>query len=527
MGLPVSLAYATLAGLPPEKGIYCYMLGGLAYALMGTCRQLAIGPTSAIAMLVGTTIAPMALGSESRFAAIAALTAGVAGIFCLLAWALRLSSLVNFISDTILVGFKAGAALTIGLSQLPKLFGVPGGGDHFFSRSLILIQQIPQTNMTVLAMGLAAIVIMLAGERLLPGRPVAVLVVALSIAAMIWFPLRDMGVQSVSAIPSSLPSFQPPSLRAKDVDGVLELGFACFLLAYIEGISAAKTIARRHGQKVDPRQELLALGTANLFLAVGQGFPVAGGFSQSAVNDGAGAKTPMSLVITSTTLTVFVLYFADVLKDLPNLVLAAIVLVAVRGLVNVKEMKRLWKLSRPEFWIAMAAFSGVLMLGILRGVLLAAFCSLIVLLAGASRPNVAALGRMPATRRYSELGRHPEAQEIPGVFVFRVDVSVLYFNAEHIRESVKRAAAARQAKVAVCDLSSTPNMDISGATMLHELNEDLQREGGCLKLAEVRTRIRVLLREAGFGELLPHEDYQQTVDDVVQSELARVGVSRA
>lgn len=476
-------------------------------------------------MLVGATVAPLAEGDPARWAAIASLTAGIVAVICLLAWILHLSSLVNFISETILLGFKAGAAITIAVSQLPKLLGVPGGSGNFLAQCAALAAQVSSTNLVVLAMGLVAIALLMLGERYLPGKPVAVVVVALSLAAMTWLPLREQGVETVSAIPGSLPHFQSPSLRARDVDGVVALGFACFLLSYIEGISAAKAISRRHGEKVDPRQELLALGGANLLLAFGQGYPVAGGFSQSAVNDRAGAKTPMSLVFTSLVLAIFVLYFAGLLQALPKLILASIVIVAVKGLVNVAELKRLWRLSRTEFWVAMAALTGVLLLGILRGVLLAALISLVVLLAGTSRPTVAVLGRMPGTRRYSELIRHPEAQEIPGVLVFRVESAMLYFNAEHVRETVRREADTRGVRTVICDLSSTPRLDVAGATMLFELNQDLGREGRYLRLAEARSRIRDFLHSAGFAELLGRGDGQTSVDEVVQSETAQGGTS--
>ena len=210
--IPVSLAYATLAGLPPHYGIYCYLVGGLGYALFGTSRQLAVGPTSAIAMLVGTTVAGMADGDPARWGAIAALTALVVAALAGLAWLLRLSGLVNFISGTILIGFKAGAALTIALTQLPKLFGVPGGGDHFFERLWILINQLGNTNLVVLTLGLAALLLLVLGDKKFPGRPVALFVVAVAIATVSFAGLAQYGVAIVGELPSGLPQFAWPSL---------------------------------------------------------------------------------------------------------------------------------------------------------------------------------------------------------------------------------------------------------------------------------------------------------------------------
>ena len=243
-GIPVSLAYASLAGLPPQYGIYCYLVGGLFYALFGSSRQLAIGPTSAISMLVGVTVAGMAEGDPARWAYIAALTALVIAAMCVLAWLLRLSSLVNFISETILLGFKAGAALTIAMTQLPKLFGVKGGGEHFFERIVILGGQLPDTNLAVLAFGLAALAVLLLGEKFLPGRPVALFVVVASIVVLSVTPLGDLGFKVVGALPQGLPDFQLPGLRVRDVDGVIPLAFACLLLAYVESVSAARALAQ-------------------------------------------------------------------------------------------------------------------------------------------------------------------------------------------------------------------------------------------------------------------------------------------
>jgi high affinity sulfate transporter 1 len=423
--IPVSMAYASLAGLPPQYGIYCYLVAGPAYALFGSSRQLAIGPTSAISLLVGVTIAGMAEGDPHRSAEIAALTALVFAIISVLAWALRLSSLVNFISETILIGFKAGAALTIALTQLPKLFNVPGGGDGFFGRLWVLISQLPDTNLAVLGFGLVAIAVLVAGERFFPGRPVALLVVAASIVALSATPLAQAGFKLVGALPPGLPELALPSLRPRDVDGVVPLALACFLLAYIEGVSAARALAQRHGDEIDPRQELLALGAANAAAAFGQAYPVAGGLSQSTVNDTAGARTPLALVFASIAIALCLLFLTDLIANLPNVVLAAIVLVAVMGLIDGAALRRTWELSRVEFWVAMAAFAGVLLLGILQGVLLAAIVSMLLLIHRTANPHVARLGRVPGTRRYSDCERHPDNEIVAGVLILRVEAALI------------------------------------------------------------------------------------------------------
>jgi high affinity sulfate transporter 1 len=514
--IPVSLAYASLAGLPPHYGIYCYLVGGLGYALFGTSRQLAVGPTSAISMLVGTTVAGTADGDPARWAAIAALTALVVAVIGGLAWLLRLSGLVNFISETILIGFKAGAALTIALTQLPKLFGVPGGGEHFFERAWILLGQLGGTNLVVLMLGLAALALLVLGNKLFPGRPVALFVVAAAIFSVSLLHLEDKGVAIVGAIPAGLPELAWPSLRLRDIDGVIPLAAACFLLAYVEGVSAARTLAESHGYKINVRQELLALGAANFAAAFSHGFPVAGGLSQSAVNDKAGARTPLALVFASLAIAGCLIFFTGLLHNLPKVILAAIVLVAVRGLINVSALRHLWHVSRFEFSIAMVAFGGVLLLGILKGVLLAVIASIVVLLSNVARPHIAFLGRIPGTSRFSDVERHPDNETIPGVLIFRVEASLLYFNVEHVKNRVwAKIAELASLRLVICDLSNSPYVDVAGAAMLAELHKELSIRGIQLRIVEARAKSRDLLRAEGLEEQVGYFGRHMTIEQAI------------
>lgn len=514
--IPVALAYASLAGLPPQYGIYCYLVAGPAYALFGTSRQLAIGPTSAISMLVGATLIGMAEGDPQRWAQIAALTALIFAVMTVVAWALRLSSIVNFISETILLGFKAGAALTIAMTQLPKLFGVPGGGENFFERVWVLITQLGDANLAVVAFGLAAIAVLVAGERYLPGRPVALFVVGLSIVLLSVTPLAELGFKTVGVLPPGLPHFTLPSLRPREIDGVFPLALACFLLAYIEGVSAARTLAAKHGYEIDPRQELIALGAANAAAAFGQGYPVAGGLSQSTVNDKAGAKTPLALVMASATIALCLLYLTDLLTNLPNVVLAAIVLVAVKGLVNIPEMRRVWTLSRAEFWLAMVALAAVLLLGILKGVLLAAIVSILMLIRRAALPHVARLGRVPGTRRYSDCGRNPDNERVPGVLIVRVESGLFYFNVGHVRERVRSLIAdeGQGLSLLVWDLSTSPYVDIAGVRLLGETARELAQRGVGFRVVDAHARVRDLVR-LELGSQAGEVSRRITLDEVL------------
>jgi high affinity sulfate transporter 1 len=514
--IPVSLAYATLAGLPPHYGVYCYLIGGLGYALFGTSRQLAVGPTSAIAMLVGTTVAGMAEGDLTRWGAIASLTALIVAVLAGLAWLLRLSGLVNFISGTILIGFKAGAALTIALTQLPKLFGVSGGGDHFFERLWVLINQLGHTNLVVLTLGLGALLLLVLGNKQFPGRPVALFVVTLAIAAVSIGGLARYGVAVVGELPPGLPQFDWPSLRIRDVDGVLPLAAACFLLGYVESISAARALAAKNGYEINPRQELLALGAANLGVAFSHGFPIAGGLSQSAVNDKAGARSPLALVFASITIGICLLYLTGLLYNLPQVILAAIVLVAVRGLIDLAALRHLWQVSRFEFSISMVALVGVLLLGILKGVLLAVIASLLMLITTAARPRIAFLGRIPGTRRFSDLDRHPDNELIPGVLIFRVQASLLYFNVDHVRSRVwEKMGATSSLRLVVCDLSNSPYVDVAGAGMLAALQKELRAREIQLRIVEAHAQARDLLRAEGLEEQVGYFGRHMSIDQAI------------
>ena len=503
--IPVALAYATLAGLPPQVGIYGYLLGGLGYALLGSSRQLAIGPTSAISLMIAGTVGEMAGGDAAHYAAIASLAGLTVALLCLISWVLRLSILVRLISDSILVGFKAGAGLTIIMTQLPSLFGVSGGGHNFFERAVLLLGELGEINLLVLLIGVVAIVLLYAGERVFPGRPIALGVVVLAIVAASVLGLPALGIPITGEIPPGLPSLGLPALRLRDVDGIFPLAAGCLLLAYIEGVSAARSFATKHGYELDSRQEFLGLGAANLAAALGQGYPVAGGLSQSAVNEKAGARTSLALVFASLTLAVSLLFLTGYLENLPKAVLAAIVFTAVLGLIDVRTLSRMWRISKPDFYAAIIALAAVLLLGILQGILLAAGASVLILLARASQPHVAFLGRIPGTNSYSDLARHPENEELPHVVIFRPEASLLYVNAEHVSQMIhQRLKGHGQAdiRMVVCDLSASPYIDLAGSRMLRHLHAELTTSGTALRIVGARGRVRDLLRAEGLGDVV-------------------------
>lgn len=521
--IPVSLAYASLAGLPPQYGIYGYLLGGFFYALLGSSKQLSIGPTSAISLLIGVTISGMANGDPQRWADIASFTALVFAGMSILAYFLRLNGIINFISDSVMLGFKAGAALAIATTQLPKLFGVPGGGQSFFTRLVALVQQWPQFNYYVLGFGAIVLVLLFLGEKFFSGRPIAILLVIASILAVSLTPLGNIGLSTVGLIPAGLPEFHVPTLYAANIDEIFTLAFACFLLAYIETVSSAKAMAQKNGYKINPRQELLALGIVNLATAFGQSYPVSGGLSQTAVNDKAGAKTPIALIFASLTIGVCLLLFTGLLENLPNVVLACIVIEAVRGLIDVKEFVHLWRTNRTELVLASVALIGVLIFGVLEGVLIATIVTLVLVIKAVSTPHVAVLGRIPGTQRYSDVVRNPDNELFPPLFLFRVESSVYYFNTDYIESHIlsKVDYANPSLKTVVWDLNTSPQVDRAGAKMIGQLYLGLKAKGILLRIANARAGVRDILRNEEIDHLIGKISRKVSLNDIVDEELAK------
>jgi len=520
--IPESLAYASLAGLPPVTGLYCYLVAGLAYALLGSSRQLAVGPTSSLAIAVAASIAVVGGGDVARAVANAGAIALLLGIICIGGRFIGLANIAYFLSDTVVTGFKTGAAFYIASTQLPKLFGIEGVSGNFFDRIQHVALSLPHTHVPSLAVGLSAIVLFLILERVLPGRPTTLIVVAAVIAAAALLKLDALGVHMVGELPTGLPPIGIPDIRLSEVGALVPTAFACFLLAYGEAISVARTFAQKHGYEIDPDQELTALGAANVATGLAQGFPVSGGMSQSAVNDMGGATSPLSLVITSAAVAVTLLFFAGLFRNLPEPVMGAIVLIAASHLVKFDELKRLRRASRLEFYIALVAMIGVLTLGLLNGLLLAAAGALITLIARASRPTVVTLAR-DASGRFVNRERMTDVESIPGVLVLRSAGAWVYFNSEHIRRQILETVAQAPAPVhsVVIDCSMVPTIDVTASASLRGLAKALAGQQVALHLAELRDDVVDELRangvEADLGPVAPH----RSIDDCLAASKMR------
>jgi len=513
--IPESIAYASLAQLPPVTGLYCYLVAGIVYALLGTSRQIAVGPTSALAIVIASGVAAMGGEDPARAVALASAVALMVGIICVAGRFVGLANAAYFISDPVLIGFKTGAALYIASTQLPKLFGVEGVTGNFFERVSHIVVSLPESHVPSLLFGLAAIVLFMVFERLLPGRPTTLIVVVAAIAVMTVFGLSEVGIKIVGDLPSGLPEISLPNIHAADISALIPVALACFVLAYGETISVARSFAQKYGYEINPEQELTALGAANIATGMAHGFAVAGGMSQTAVNDMGGATSPVALIVTSGAIALTLLFFAAFFHDLPEPVLGAIVLMAASRLVRLQELLRLRIESRAEFWTAMVACLGVLFFGLLDGLLLAAVGSLVMVIAYTSRAVVVVLGRDRSTGYFVSRARNPDASETPGALVVRSTSTWLYFNAEHIRRQILNMidTAPAQIRIVVFDFSSVPAIDITAGMILRGLVRALKDRAIKVEIAELRDEVAENLKLIGADQDLGSIVAHRTIDD--------------
>jgi high affinity sulfate transporter 1 len=527
--LPAAIGDASLAGLPPQAGLYACLFGGLVFWLFCSSRQTAVTVTSAISLLIGATLADIAAGDPVRHAALAATTALLVAVLAFVAYAIRAGAVVNFFSETVLVGFKCGVALFLASTQLPKLFGFAGSHGDFWERIGHFFRGLGETNPTSLVLGVVALGLLLLGKTVLKHRPVALFVLIFGIVAAGVFQLDQRGVALLGEVPQGLPVPTLPAVSRADLNTILPLAMACFVLAAVETTAIGRMFGAKHGYRLDATQEFLAIGSANLAAGLGSGFPVSGGMSQSLVNETAGARTPLSGLVAGLITLVVALFFTGLLRNLPQPVLAAIVLVAVTGLIRIDALRTIWRFSRTEFAVAMAALFGVLGSGLLNGVLLGVALSIILLLGRASRPRVVELGRVPGTSYFADLVRHPENERVPDVLVARSEGALLYFNVDWVRDQLlalvgKRASPPR---LVIYFLGNVPGVDLAGAELLVELKARFQEQGITFQLAEVHGQVREALRRLGDGHGGGLAEAHQTVDDVLTRWRASTLVSTA
>jgi sulfate permease, SulP family len=498
--IPQALAYASIANVSPVVGLYAAPGALLLYAALGSSKLLVMGPMAAAAALSAATVADLTPEGDGRFAALTAGLALVAGVAALIAGLLRLGFLAEFISQPVLKGLIIGLALTIIIGQLPKLFGISSSTGDFFEQAWHLVTHLGETHGLTLLVGACSLAVILGLRRVAPGVPGPLVAVVGAIAAVKAF---GLDVPTVGSIASGLPSLGLPDIELADAGRMAGGGIGVMLIAFAEGLGAAKAYAARD---VDPNRELVALGGANLASGLSSGMVVSGSLSKTAVNATAGARTQLSGLLAAALTVVALLFLTGLFEDLPQATLAAVVIAAVVGLVDVRALVELYDtytrrlgrqfgwVARPDFLAAVAALLGVTVFGTLTGLFIGIGISLVLLVYRASRPYVAVLGRTPGPDgAYRDIEIHDDARPPDGVVILRIESGLYFANAENVRSRILDASVAEGVRGVVVDAETTPFVDVTAARMLFEAHEELRDRGVRLVLARAVGQVRDVL----------------------------------
>jgi len=518
--IPKAMAYATIAGLPVQVGLYTALIPMMIYAVLGTSRPLSVSTTTTIAILVGTELSQVAQNGDpaSLMSASVTLTLLVGAILVLASF-LRLGFVANFISEPVLIGFKAGIGLVIVLDQVPKLLGIHFPKGAFVHNLLALVQAIPDTSAVTLAVGAVTVALLVATERLLPRAPAPLIAVAVGIAGVGLLGLGTHGVESVGAIPQGLPSIIAPdfSLVAQLWPGALGIA----LMSFTETIAAARAFATSDEPPLRANQELLATGLANAGGAVLGSMPAGGGTSQTAVNRLAGARTQAAELVTAGTTLVTILLLAPLIALMPQATLAAVVIFYSIGLIHPAEFRTILKVRRTEFIWALAALGGVVLLGTLQGILVAIVASLVGLAHQVSNPPVHVLGRKPGTNVFRPRSKeHPEDETFPGLLLLRLEGRLFFANAERIAEKIGALIKEAKPKIVALDLSAVFDLEYTALKMVTE-GEKRQRERGVsLWLVGLNPEVLAMVQRSPIGEVLGRERMHFNLEVAVARYLA-------
>jgi sulfate permease, SulP family len=495
--VPVAMAYAQMAGVSAQAGLYTAMAAIIAYAIFGTSRQLKVTASSTMAVMSAATVSALAVTDPGGYLALTSALALCVGVLLLLAGVARLGFISDFLSKSVVTGFIFGLALTIAIGQAPKLFGVPSTSGDFFEQLAGLIRNLSQTNLYTLLVGAGSLVVIFGMKWRYPRIPAALVALVFGILAVTIFNLSQYGVSIVGPIPTGLPRPALPHVPLASVAYLFTGAVGIVFLAVGESLGAARAFAARHHYEINPDQELIALGAANLATGLFQGFTVDASLSSTATADANGAKSQLSSIVTSILIIITVIFLAPLFHNLPNATLGAIVIVAVIGLMDVAEMRRYLESNGTDFLLAMVALMGVLLTDVLTGLIIAVFLSLILILYRASRPYLAVLGQVPGqVATFSDVSRHPENSTVPGLLIVRMDAALYFLNANVMRTQVLNLIAAAQPppQSVLLDLGATADLDIASLDTLRDLVAELDQRGIDVLLAQVRGGVRDRLR---------------------------------
>ena len=545
MMVPQALAYAGIANVPAIYGLYSVPVAMIAYAVFGTSRTLSVGPGSAIAIISSVTVGALVVGNPDEFLLLTAMLTLVVGILFLLFGILKLGWIANFLSQPVLSGFTQGIALTVIVGQASKLFGTEVAVssavdkmrnlpqlvgldiDHsgFVIQTWVLLKTLDETNIATAVLGVACLVLLFGFKRLRPMAPSALITVVFAVLAVTFFGLIDNGVRVIGEVETGMVSLSLPMLDIEKIGRLLPGAFAIVLLGYSVSLSVASIGARATGERINPDQELLSLGFSNLGSAISSGFVVSGSLSRSVVILRAGGQTQVVSLVNAGLVILTLLFLLPLFYKLPQAALAAIVIHAMFGLLDLKYLHRLFNIDWAEFAYAIIALFGVLMLGILQGVALGVLLSLAVLIRRVSRPGSTEIRPISGTDSFCDVEVHPQAQQVPGLLIFRFDAPIIFVNASYFSSEVRRRIdeASSPINEILLPAQQINHLDSTGSAQLAALKDELEASGIRLSFAEVKTAVLEKMRRTGLEAKLGADHFYETIADGVGDYQQRLG----
>jgi len=500
--VPEAMAYAGIAGVPPQMGLYAAMAGMFVYALFGTSRQLAVTPTSSSAAMLAALVAPIAVGDSTRYVVLASGAAIAAGIIFLAGGLLKLGAVSEFISKPVLKGFVFGLALTIMVKQTHKLTGISSGQGNFFQLVWHVITSVKEANLWACVVGATAIAVMFLLGALAPRVPSALVVLVLGVLFVSWLGLKQRDVEVVGTIQAGMPSLSIPRIGEDQVADVFVGAIGIALVLTAESLAAGRTFAAKHKYEVNPNQELCAMGAANIASGLFGGIIVGGGMSGTAANDSGGARTQLSTITSSLFVCLTLAYLLPLIRNLPEAALGAIVIHAVAHLADVDTLRYYAKLRSGSIWGALIALFGVLQMGILKGLIFAVALTLVGVMGKLSAPQDSVLGRLAGSGNFVDIDRHPGAEQIPHLLIFRPNGMLFFANANrvrnHLRDLTKQSDTPLHA--VLINLEASPEIDVTSLEMVEQMRGELEESNIVLYFARVADRVRDLFDRSGFTE---------------------------
>jgi high affinity sulfate transporter 1 len=524
--VPKNLGYAEIARVPIENGLYAAAAGAILYGVFGTSRQISTGPSSALAAVAGSAVLATGISSEPDAAAIVAAIAVGAGLLFILLSVLQMGWIAQFISRAVITGFLFGAAIDVVTGELPKITGSDGSGDNAWEKFWSWLKGLDGIDGTTLLVGSLSLAALFGLRAVSPKFPGALVVVIGGLLASALFDLGDNGVALVGDVPRGLPSLVIPDLGlvADHALLVLVASVAIVMIGFSQSAGDARYFAAKNAYRVDINQESLAQGAANVGAGLFQGIPVSTSLSASSLNDSAGAKSQVATLTTGAAVVLTLIIFAPLFSDLPKAVLGAVIIEAVTtGMMDFPELRRLFVVKRSDFWIAMAAITGVVLAGVLAGVVIGVLLSLIWLLRVATSPAMPHLGRVKGTHVFREIDEHPDDERIPGVVALRLEGALFFVTADSLEDRIEElvGAAESPASVVVLDFQSVYIIDSQGAGKLGEIADNLRAKGLSFQFARVKPAVREVLERDGLVEQIGPENFFLDVNQAVEAYLAQ------